>query len=117
MAVRASVLIQTDVGFASDVTVEVRRLPDVSSADGDTGPSDVIAHAEADTIDALGRMMVSQAQMIDGITPMLTCPVVTSDRGRRTSQVRRARVPTRRDVSGLRLVPRPPTLARLIAPC
>ena len=40
------------------------------------GPYDVIARAEADTVDALGRMVVSKVQMIDGITRTLTCPVV-----------------------------------------
>ena len=77
MAVRAYVLIQTDVGLAADITVEVRRLPGVSSADGVTGPYDVIACVEVDDIDALGRMVVSRVQMIDGITRTLTCPVVT----------------------------------------
>jgi hypothetical protein len=36
----------------------------------------VIARAEADTVDSLGRMVVSKVQMIDGITRTLTCPVV-----------------------------------------
>ena len=39
-------------------------------------PYDVIARAEADTVDELGRMVVSKVQMIDGITRTLTCPVV-----------------------------------------
>jgi DNA-binding Lrp family transcriptional regulator len=77
MTVRAYVFIQTDVGVAADVTVEVRRLPGVSSADGVTGPYDVIACVEVDTIDALGQMVVSRVQMIDGITRTMTCPVVT----------------------------------------
>jgi DNA-binding Lrp family transcriptional regulator len=76
MAVRAYVLIQTDMGLAADVTVEVRRLPGMSSADGVTGPYDVIACVEVDNIDALGRMVVSQVRMIGGITRTLTCPVV-----------------------------------------
>ena len=49
MAVRAYVLIQTDVGLAADVTVEVRRLPGVSSADGVTGPYDVMAASRSTT--------------------------------------------------------------------
>jgi len=36
----------------------------------------VIARAEAETVDELGRMVVSKVQMIDGITRTLTCPVV-----------------------------------------
>ena len=48
----------------------------ISSADDVTGPYDVIAKAEAETVDELGRMVVSKVQMIDGITRTLTCPVV-----------------------------------------
>jgi len=31
---------------------------------------------EADSIDELGRMVVSQVQLVDGITRTTTCPVV-----------------------------------------
>jgi DNA-binding Lrp family transcriptional regulator len=41
-----------------------------------TGPYDVIVRAEAESIDDLGRMVVSQIQIIDGITRTVTCPVV-----------------------------------------
>ena len=47
----------------------------VSSEDV-TGPYDVIARAEAETMDDLGRMVVSRVQMIEGITRTLTCTVV-----------------------------------------
>ena len=46
------------------------------AADDVTGPYDVIARAEAGTMDDLGKMVVSRVQMIDGITRTLTCPVV-----------------------------------------
>ena len=46
------------------------------SAEDVTGPYDVIARAEAATVDELGKMVVSRVQMIDGITRTLTCPVV-----------------------------------------
>ena len=36
----------------------------------------MIARAEADSVDELGKMVVSKVQMIDGITRTLTCPVV-----------------------------------------
>jgi hypothetical protein len=41
-----------------------------------TGPYDVIVSAEADTVDELGKMVVSRVQLVDGITRTLTCPVV-----------------------------------------
>jgi DNA-binding Lrp family transcriptional regulator len=41
-----------------------------------TGPYDVVAQAEAETMDDLGRLVLSKVQMIGGITRTLTCPVV-----------------------------------------
>ena len=61
MAVSAYILIQTEVGKAAQVA---------------TGPYDVVARAESETVDDLGKMVVSRVQMIEGITRTLTCPVV-----------------------------------------
>lgn len=41
-----------------------------------TGPYDVIAEAEAETVDDLGKIIVSRVQLIEGITRTLTCPVL-----------------------------------------
>jgi DNA-binding Lrp family transcriptional regulator len=74
--VRAYILIQTEVGRASDVVEAVRALGGVVEADDVTGPYDVVVRAEAPTMDDLGKMVVSQVQQVDGITRTLTCPVV-----------------------------------------
>jgi DNA-binding Lrp family transcriptional regulator len=76
MAVSAYVLIQTEVGKAAEVADEIRGISGVVAADDVTGPYDVIARAESDSMDDLGRMVVSRVQLIDGITRTLTCPVV-----------------------------------------
>mgnify|MGYP001254180260 CR=1 FL=1 len=76
MAVKAYVLIQTDVGKAANVTRQVRDIPGVISAEDVTGPYDVIACIEASSVDELGRLVVSQLQRIEGITRTVTCPVV-----------------------------------------
>jgi DNA-binding Lrp family transcriptional regulator len=76
MPVSAYILIQTEVGKAAQVAAEVRDIGGVISADDVTGPYDVIARAESDNMDELGRMVVSRVQHIDGITRTLTCPVV-----------------------------------------
>ncbi|HEX5268678.1 MAG TPA: Lrp/AsnC ligand binding domain-containing protein [Acidimicrobiales bacterium] len=76
MAVFAYVLIQTEVGKAAQVSSEVAGIPGVVSAEDVTGPYDVIVRAEADSVDELGRMVVSKVQMVNGITRTLTCPVV-----------------------------------------
>ena len=79
MAVSAYVLIQTEVGKAAQVAAEVSGIPGVVSAEDVTGPYDVIVRAEADSVDELGRMVVSKVQMVNGITRTLTCPVVNLD--------------------------------------
>jgi DNA-binding Lrp family transcriptional regulator len=76
MAVSAYILIQTEVGKASNVVEEIRRLDGIVEADDVTGPYDVIVKAQADTMDELGKMVVSQVQLVEGITRTLTCPVV-----------------------------------------
>lgn len=76
MTVQAYVLVQSGVGRASDVAAAIRSIPGVVRSDDVTGPYDVIVLAEAQTIDELGRMVVSRLQAVPGITRTLTCPVV-----------------------------------------
>ena len=76
MGVRAYVLIQTEVGKAATVATQVADISGVVRAEDVTGPYDVIAEAEADTVDDLGRIIVSRVQLIEGITRTLTCPVL-----------------------------------------
>ena len=76
MSVRAFILVQTEVGKAADVATSIRNIDGVVSADDVTGPYDVIAMAEAASVDDLGKLVVSRVQLIDGITRTLTCPVV-----------------------------------------
>ena len=76
MTVRAYVLIQTEVRKAAAVASQIGALEGIVSADDVTGPYDVIATAEAGSVDDLGKMVVSKVQMIEGITRTLTCPVV-----------------------------------------
>jgi DNA-binding Lrp family transcriptional regulator len=76
MAINAYVLIQTEVGKAANVAQQVNQIKGVVSAEDVTGPYDVIVRAEASSVDELGRMVVSQIQLIEGITRTVTCPVV-----------------------------------------
>jgi DNA-binding Lrp family transcriptional regulator len=76
MAISAYVLIQTEVGKAAHVATSVRAIDGVVAADDVTGPYDVIVRTEADSLDDLGKMVVSQIQAVEGITRTFTCPVV-----------------------------------------
>ncbi|HKE53905.1 MAG TPA: Lrp/AsnC ligand binding domain-containing protein [Actinomycetota bacterium] len=77
--VEALVLIQAKVGASSAVASAVIDVEGVTSADVVSGPYDVIARAEADSIDELGRLVISRIQTVGGVTRTLTCPVLTLD--------------------------------------
>ena len=75
MVVRAYILIQTEVGTAQQVKRAVEEISGIVNADSLTGPYDVIAVAEADDVDELGRMVMGQVQLTEGITQTTTMPV------------------------------------------
>ena len=77
MTVRAYVLIQTEVGKAASVAKTIREIPGVETSDDVTGPYDVIARATTDTVEELGRVVVTRIQMVEGISRTLTCPIVS----------------------------------------
>jgi DNA-binding Lrp family transcriptional regulator len=74
--ITAYVLIQTDVGKAGQVASAAAEIDGVQLAQPLAGPDDVIVRTEAHNIDALGRLVVSRIQAIDGVTRTLTCSVV-----------------------------------------
>ncbi len=76
MTVSAYVLIQTEVGKAAAVARTVSGIAGVVTAEDVTGPYDLIVRIAADTMDELGRMVVSRVQTVEGITRTVTCPVV-----------------------------------------
>jgi DNA-binding Lrp family transcriptional regulator len=76
VAVQAYVLIQTDIGKAAHVADQVSAIDGVTLSEAVTGPYDVIARAEAASMNDLGRMVVRDLQQIEGITRTITCPIV-----------------------------------------
>ncbi len=74
--VAAYVLIQTEVGRAADVAASLVGMAGVALATPVTGPYDVIAKIEAESVDTLGKLVVSKVQAVEGITRTLTCPIV-----------------------------------------
>jgi DNA-binding Lrp family transcriptional regulator len=74
--VTAYVLIQTEVGMAGQVASAAAEIDGVQQAQPVTGPYDVIVRAEERSIDALGQLVVSRIQAINGVTRTLTCPEV-----------------------------------------
>ena len=74
--VQAYILVQTEVGKASSISDAVRAMSETVSVENVTGPYDVIAKVQAETLDELGRLVVARIQELAGITRTLTCPVV-----------------------------------------
>lgn len=74
--VQAYILIQAELGKATQVAAAVREIGGVTSSEDVTGPYDVIACAEAPTLDELGSLVIAKIQDTDGITRTLTCTVV-----------------------------------------
>lgn len=73
--VSAYILVQAAVN-AAHVASEIRAIDGVEFADDVSGPYDVIVRVSASDMDALGKLVVSRLQMVEGITRTLTCPVV-----------------------------------------
>jgi DNA-binding Lrp family transcriptional regulator len=74
--VEAYVLIQTQVGAAAAVAGVISALDGVSSAEVVTGPYDMLVRVQADNVDALGKLVVSRIQLVEGVTRTVTCPIV-----------------------------------------
>ena len=74
--VQAYILIQTEVGRAASVAHSISELDGVALAEDVTGPYDVIARVEADSVDDLGKLVIAKIQDVEGITRTLTCTVV-----------------------------------------
>ena len=75
--VSSYILIQTEVGKATQVTKMIQDIGGVVSVDGVTGPYDVIARAEANDLDDLAKSIVMKLQEVDGVTRTLTCPILS----------------------------------------
>jgi DNA-binding Lrp family transcriptional regulator len=75
--VSAYILIQTEVGRASDVTREINGVKGIMTVDPVTGPYDVIARGEAADLDELAKSVVMPIQSVEGVTRTLTCPVLS----------------------------------------
>jgi DNA-binding Lrp family transcriptional regulator len=76
MTVSAYILIQAGVGTAVDVAEATAALEHVVTAEVAMGPYDVIARAQASTMDELGQVVVHAVQGISGVERTLLCPIV-----------------------------------------
>ena len=73
MTARAYILIETKVGNSKNVVNKLKELEGVKSADVVTGPYDVIAVVELDSLNDLGAMVTDRIPHISGISRTVTC--------------------------------------------
>ena len=67
--VQAYILIQTEVGKAASVAEAIASIAGVALAEDVTGPYDVIARVEANTVDELGKLVIAKIQDVRGHHP------------------------------------------------
>jgi DNA-binding Lrp family transcriptional regulator len=72
MSVSAYIFVETTTGKAREVSAAVARIPGVIRCNTITGPYDVIALVEAESISQLGDFAVSKIQAIPGVLRTMT---------------------------------------------
>ena len=73
MTAKAFVLVETAVGRNKEVITTLRQLEGVKSVDMVTGPYDVIALIEAETLSDIGDLVTDKIHPIAGISRTVTC--------------------------------------------
>ena len=76
MATRAFILIETDVGKTREVVTALEGLDGITSVDVVTGPYDIIAVMEAETLGSIGDIVTGKVHTIGGIQRTVTCLAV-----------------------------------------
>ena len=76
MAAKAFVLIETAVGKTKEVVASLKQVKGIKSVDTVTGPYDVIAVIEADTLSDIGDLITGKIHAINGISRTVTCLTV-----------------------------------------
>ena len=76
MTAKAFVLIETVVGRNREVVTALKQLEGMKSVDTVTGPYDVIATIEGETLNDIGDLVTAKIHPITGIARTVTCLVV-----------------------------------------
>ena len=76
MAAKAFILIETAVGKTKEVVTTLSPLKGVESVDTVTGPYDIIAVVQRETLSDIGDLVTSKIHTVDGVTRTVTCMVI-----------------------------------------
>jgi len=73
MVAKAFVLIETAVGRNKEVSTAMEQLKGVKSVDIVTGPYDIIAIIEGESLNDIGDLVTGEIHPIAGISRTVTC--------------------------------------------
>ena len=73
---KAFILIEAVVGKTKEVVDGLRQAEGVKSVDTVTGPYDVIAIIEAETLNEIGDIVTQKVHPVPGISRTVTCLVI-----------------------------------------
>jgi len=73
MAAKAFVLIETVVGRNKEVVTALKQLEGMESVSVVTGPYDIIAIIEGETLNDIGDLVTAKIHPITGISRTVTC--------------------------------------------
>ena len=76
MTTKAYVLMETVVGRNKEVVTALKQLEGVKSVDTVTGPYDVIATIEGESLNDIGDLVTAKIHPIAGISRTVTCLVI-----------------------------------------
>jgi DNA-binding Lrp family transcriptional regulator len=77
MSAKAFVLIETSLAQKNkDIINILRKMKCMKSVDAVTGPYDIIAVLEAETLNDIGDIIIDKIHSIEGISRTVTCLVV-----------------------------------------
>lgn len=76
MTAKAFVLIETAVDRSREVVAALRGVKGVSSVDTVTGPYDIIAVIEGETLNEIGDTVTGEIHHVPGISRTVTCLVI-----------------------------------------
>ncbi len=76
MAAKAFVLIETAVDKSREVVTALKGVHGIASVDTVTGPYDIIAVIEGETLNDIGDTVTGKIHHIPGISRTVTCLVI-----------------------------------------
>ncbi len=73
MSAKAFVLIEAEVGKSHEVVAALKEIEGVTTADRITGPYDIIAVVEGQSLDEIGSIVTGKIQPVPGVYRVVPC--------------------------------------------